>query len=645
VSNAASQSVYKANKKITKEYRYISTLDSRTSTICRNLDGQIFEYGKGPEPPQHFGCRSTTVPVIDYKGNGWPAPPSVTTAKRASADGPVPANTTYGKWLYDNRKSGTKFTPGPEQIKALGKEKAKYFNRLANKYGPDQAMSKFMREDGSEVTLKKLESRYGKPEDIKPKPKPKLVDWDAVSKSPKTKAALKESKKLSEQISKIKAPVVNEAYKNEIKNFSQNELTNLKTFLEQSIDTSSKGSKQYSQSVSELNVVNSLLKTKPKYVKLTDAQKKLVDKQIQSKIKKTPVTEVATFKKLSAGDQSEINFLKGLKLDSENKKDYWKASKALYTEIIPKGKFKTITPKELARRLEDSKIAKLQTKLDKAAKKALQPKKDIDSRRWDDPSLLNKDLAIESYKSSVRKQSAKGKTTTRDLFFKPKATEVGLTPSEYTQTGKLLKEWSSAGYMDVRGVQIQQAKTVGAQLNPGQVQTLKRFKARTGYGRTEAKASSIQSEWARNADKMENFIAKNPKWKGLPEDLLPNQVESDGTIFRGMAFDDFEVVQSIIESYKNADPSLAMESWSASRRVAGDFLEGELKTNQVLLKQVNKYGTSIQPWNELDEREILQPRGVRYQVKSVKTKRWKDTIDIDEDEVDYTFTEIVLEAY
>ena len=112
-----------------------------------------------------------------------------------------------------------------------------------------------------------------------------------------------------------------------------------------------------------------------------------------------------------------------------------------------------------------------------------------------------------------------------------------------------------------------------------------------------------------------------------------------------MAFDDFEVVQSIIESYKNADPSLAMESWSASRRVAGDFLEGELKTNQVLLKQVNKYGTSIQPWNELDEREILQPRGVRYQVKSVKTKRWKDTIDIDEDEVDYTFTEIVLEAY
>ena len=582
VTNTASQSVYKANPDVTEEYRYVATLDSRTSPVCRDLDGQIFKYDEGPVPPQHFGCRSTTVAVINYKKWGFTPPPA---GKRASADGPVPANTTYGKWLYGERAKGSKFKPGKEQIAALGEQKAKYFNRLSNKYGPDQALKKLIREDNTEVSLAQLQKRYGKPENIKPKEK--LVDWDAVAKSPKTKTVLKESKKLSEQISK----------------------------------------------------------TKPKYVKLTDAQKKLVDKQIQSKIKKTPVTEVATFKKLSAGDQSEINFLKGLKLDSENKKDYWNASKALYAEIIPKGKLKTITPKELARRLEDLKIAKLQTKLDKAAKKALQPKKDVDLRRWDDPSLLNKDLAIESYKSSIRKQSAKGKTTTRDLFFKPKATEVGLTPSEYTQTGKLLKEWSSSGYMDVRGVQIQQAKTVGAQLNPGQVQTLKRFKARTGYGRTEAKASSIQSEWARNADKMENFIAKNPKWKGLPEDLLPNQVESDGTIFRGMAFDDFEVVQSIIESYKNADPSLAMESWSASRRVAGDFLEGELKTNQVLLKQVNKYGTSIQPWNELDEREILQPRGVRYQVKSVKTKRWKDTIDIDEDEVDYTFTEIVLEAY
>ena len=168
VSNTASQSVYKANKEVTEEYKYVSTLDSRTSTRCRSLDGQVFKYDEGPLPPQHFGCRSTTVAVINYKKWGFTPPPA---GKRASVGGPVPANTTYGKWLYDQRaetKSGklSQFTPGPEQIKALGKEKAKYFNRLAKKYGPDQAMSKFMREDGSEVSLFQLQKRYGKLENI-----------------------------------------------------------------------------------------------------------------------------------------------------------------------------------------------------------------------------------------------------------------------------------------------------------------------------------------------------------------------------------------------------------------------------------------------------------------------------------------------
>ncbi len=67
VANTASQQVYEANQDITSKYRYTATLDSRTSPICRALDGREFEYGKGPTPPQHFNCRSTTVPVIDYE--------------------------------------------------------------------------------------------------------------------------------------------------------------------------------------------------------------------------------------------------------------------------------------------------------------------------------------------------------------------------------------------------------------------------------------------------------------------------------------------------------------------------------------------------------------------------------------------------
>ena len=173
VSNAASQQVYKANEDITEKYKYVSTLDSKTTALCASLDGKEFEYGKGPEPPQHFNCRSTTVAVIDYdalKKMGWDfdVPKE---GRRAADGGMVPANETYGKWLYGQRKAGTKFTPGVRQIEALGKEKAKYFNRLANKYGADDAIKKFVREDGSEVSLFQLKKRYGKPENITVKKK------------------------------------------------------------------------------------------------------------------------------------------------------------------------------------------------------------------------------------------------------------------------------------------------------------------------------------------------------------------------------------------------------------------------------------------------------------------------------------------
>ena len=157
VANTASQQVYEANQDITKKYRYVATLDTRTSSICRALDGREFEYGKGPMPPQHFNCRSTTVPVIDYEGLGFDPPPP---AKRASKDGQVPADTTYGKWLKDKLPGETNADVLARQQQALG-SKAPYFRRLADKYGPDAAIAKLVRDDGSEVTLEQLRKRYG----------------------------------------------------------------------------------------------------------------------------------------------------------------------------------------------------------------------------------------------------------------------------------------------------------------------------------------------------------------------------------------------------------------------------------------------------------------------------------------------------
>jgi SPP1 gp7 family putative phage head morphogenesis protein len=148
VANSASMAVYEANQDISKKYRYIATLDSRTSSICRALDNREFEYGKGPTPPQHFNCRSTTVPIIDPDI----LPPS-TIAKRASADGPVPINTSYGQWLKDQ--------PLKTQQDVLGASKVPYFNRLVDKYGARDAMAKLVRDDGSELTLDQLRKRYG----------------------------------------------------------------------------------------------------------------------------------------------------------------------------------------------------------------------------------------------------------------------------------------------------------------------------------------------------------------------------------------------------------------------------------------------------------------------------------------------------
>jgi SPP1 gp7 family putative phage head morphogenesis protein len=161
VANSASQQVYEANQDITKKYRYVATLDTRTSAICRALDGQEFPYGRGPTPPQHFNCRSTTIPVIDYDELGFTPPPAGT---RASQGGQVPANQSYGQWLKEKQKGETDADLLQRQAMALGAGKVQYFRRLSEKYGPQNALAKLVRDDGSELTLEHLRARYGAPE-------------------------------------------------------------------------------------------------------------------------------------------------------------------------------------------------------------------------------------------------------------------------------------------------------------------------------------------------------------------------------------------------------------------------------------------------------------------------------------------------
>ena len=54
-----------------EKYEFSATLDSRTSQICSELHGEIFEIKKIAVglnyPPMHPRCRSTTIPIVDYE--------------------------------------------------------------------------------------------------------------------------------------------------------------------------------------------------------------------------------------------------------------------------------------------------------------------------------------------------------------------------------------------------------------------------------------------------------------------------------------------------------------------------------------------------------------------------------------------------
>jgi SPP1 gp7 family putative phage head morphogenesis protein len=109
-------------------------------------------------------CRSTTVPEIDYAALGMPEPPPSAIRRPGIISGPmskaaktrtVPANQSYGEWLQEQGDDIKRDVLGPSRIP--------YWNKLVKKYGPENAIRKFVANDGSELTLKQLKGRYGQP--------------------------------------------------------------------------------------------------------------------------------------------------------------------------------------------------------------------------------------------------------------------------------------------------------------------------------------------------------------------------------------------------------------------------------------------------------------------------------------------------
>lgn len=109
VANTARSAVWAANDDIIEEYEIVATLDSKTTVTCRSMDGKRFPVGKGPTPPFHPNCRTTTVAVL--KGEFGRLLEEEGT--RASVNGQVPAGETYYEWLKRQKPSFQDLALGP----------------------------------------------------------------------------------------------------------------------------------------------------------------------------------------------------------------------------------------------------------------------------------------------------------------------------------------------------------------------------------------------------------------------------------------------------------------------------------------------------------------------------------------------------
>lgn len=111
-----------------EKYRFVATLDLRTSSVCRKLDGKTFpvsEQQPGKNcPPMHPWCRSTTICVIDEMNMA-----GMTRRARDPVTGKtntVPADMTYKQWYDKNVKGNSEAEANEKMIQNRSSDKRQY---------------------------------------------------------------------------------------------------------------------------------------------------------------------------------------------------------------------------------------------------------------------------------------------------------------------------------------------------------------------------------------------------------------------------------------------------------------------------------------------------------------------------------------
>lgn len=186
VANRSREMVWQGTEGAIDAVRWVSTLDGRTSPVCRSRDGKVFPMDEGPRPPAHYQCRSVVVAVLDGAKLVGERPSVVDTRTRrrreidframakeqAGADGwkaltpaqrnerirairtrwardrvgSVPAQTTYAEWL---RRQDRDFIGD-----VLGKKRADLFLRGG------LSLDEFVDFRGVQIPLSELRKKY-----------------------------------------------------------------------------------------------------------------------------------------------------------------------------------------------------------------------------------------------------------------------------------------------------------------------------------------------------------------------------------------------------------------------------------------------------------------------------------------------------
>ena len=95
-----------------EKYQVLATLDSRTSEICQDMDGKVFDF-KDYEigttaPPFHVNCRSVTIPYFDNEEEGERTARDPETGKTIYVSDKMTYKEWKQKFLIDNEKDGLK---------------------------------------------------------------------------------------------------------------------------------------------------------------------------------------------------------------------------------------------------------------------------------------------------------------------------------------------------------------------------------------------------------------------------------------------------------------------------------------------------------------------------------------------------------